>query len=108
MFLRVLELAAQWVCIVPFRMETDRQTDNERDTQRERQGEPRERDRATETYLPEGVKLLPLRDGELPSLVPVNSIVQHLPFVQQAQRIGAAVVSGPDPGRESTSSLLLL
>lgn len=51
-------------------------------------------------HLPEGVKLLPLRDGELPSLVPVDAIVQHLPLMQQAQRVGATVISGPDPERE--------
>ena len=51
-------------------------------------------------YLPERVELLSLGDGELPCLVFVDAIVQHLPFVQQAQGVGAIVVSGSDPRRE--------
>ncbi|KAL0606894.1 hypothetical protein AAY473_023495 [Plecturocebus cupreus] len=51
-------------------------------------------------YLPQCVELFPLWDGELPRLVFVNAIVQHLPFMQQAQGVGAIVVSGSDPGRE--------
>lgn len=52
-------------------------------------------------YLPESVEILPARDGELPRLVLVDAVVQHLALVQQAQGVGP-VVLGPDPGREKT------
>lgn len=55
-------------------------------------------------YLPERVELLPLGDGELPGLVLVDAIVKHPPLVQQAQGVGAIVVSGPDPAREDAGS----
>lgn len=63
----------------------------------------RDRDRHTQiyTHLPEGVELLPLGDGELPCLVLVDAIMQNFPFMQQAQRVGAIVVSGPDPGERT-------
>lgn len=70
--------------------------------ERQRQSH-RDRDRHTQIYahLPEGVELLPLGDGELPCLVPVDAIMQNFPFMQQAQRVGAIVVSGPDPGERT-------
>lgn len=63
----------------------------------------RDRDRHTRiyTHLPEGVELLPLGDGELPCLVLVDAIMQNFPFMQQAQCVGAIVVSGPDPGERT-------
>lgn len=74
----------------------------ERRRQRQRQAH-RKRPAHTDIYphLPEGVELLPLGDGELPCLVLVDAIMQNFPFVQQAQRVGAIVVSGPDPGERT-------
>lgn len=51
-------------------------------------------------YLPERIKLLPIRDGELPCLVLVDAVVQHSALMQQAQGVGPVVVPGPDPGRQ--------
>ena len=70
--------------------------------QRERQAH-RKRQAHTDIYphLPEGVKLLPLGYCSPPCLVLVNAIMQNFPFVQQTQREGAIVVSGPDPGERT-------
>lgn len=54
-------------------------------------------------YLPERIKLLPVRDGELPCLVLVDAVVQHSALMQQAQGIGPVIVPGPDPRRQEES-----
>lgn len=47
--------------------------------------------------LPQGVKLLAVRDGELAGPVLVYAVVHDLSFVEQTQSVGVLPISLPDP-----------